>query len=522
MQTIGVNTVFSVVDEATGPLAQIAKTADEVKRNVEKAQDALKQTGGAPGGARGVGKISPEERDKFKEDKELFLAMRQRKKHMKVAMAEENVMHRTAMTATMLLAGEQHGLVATLAKNAVMVQAVGMDMSTVGGKAGELGMKMSELAGKAVAVGGAWEVGYAVGEKLNEGSEALHKVFEGMGEKGHSLEEAFMTLGGPVGLLYRALTAENRAHDEVLKGNEKYAKSLGYRNAAEFGAIRGIRDRIEHEKKLSVQIDQEVKNLAALPTDKTGEAMDEYNRSLIEAARRMGVAPDKMDEAVEKLKQASEHSVKSLTTKANRESELATIIDQEAKTISAMPLHATIEKQKQYNEVIGAHIQSLVTAKAITQEEAAEQMERLRQRIDERGSVENAIKAIHEEESSSIQMNDAVQQQIKRMKVLPLNATAQQMIAFNDTLETTAYQIAQGLGKAGDPEAFKKIFEEVKQAATEKQKRVYDFRNSRFDIKQQFAEGFDPDRISVAFTNDLAKLGERALEAKTVSHAGGF
>lgn len=36
-----------------------------------------------------------------------------------------------------------------------------------------------------------------------------------------------------------------------------------------------------------------------------------------------------------------------------------------------------------------------------------------------------------------------------------------------------------------------------------------DFRGSRFDIKQAFAEGFDPDRVAVAFTNDLAKISER-------------
>ena len=38
-----------------------------------------------------------------------------------------------------------------------------------------------------------------------------------------------------------------------------------------------------------------------------------------------------------------------------------------------------------------------------------------------------------------------------------------------------------------------------------------DFRNSRFDIQQKFAEGFDPDRIAVAFANDLASTGERRL-----------
>lgn len=48
----------------------------------------------------------------------------------------------------------------------------------------------------------------------------------------------------------------------------------------------------------------------------------------------------------------------------------------------------------------------------------------------------------------------------------------------------------------------------------ERQKQPYnDFRGSRFDIKQSFAEGFDPDRIAVAFSNDLATLGERKVQS---------
>lgn len=41
----------------------------------------------------------------------------------------------------------------------------------------------------------------------------------------------------------------------------------------------------------------------------------------------------------------------------------------------------------------------------------------------------------------------------------------------------------------------------------------FDFRGSRFDITQNFAEGFDPDRIAVAFSNDLAALGETRTQS---------
>jgi len=40
-----------------------------------------------------------------------------------------------------------------------------------------------------------------------------------------------------------------------------------------------------------------------------------------------------------------------------------------------------------------------------------------------------------------------------------------------------------------------------------------DFRYSRFDINQAFAEGFDPDRIAVAFATDLARVGEMRMQS---------
>lgn len=40
-----------------------------------------------------------------------------------------------------------------------------------------------------------------------------------------------------------------------------------------------------------------------------------------------------------------------------------------------------------------------------------------------------------------------------------------------------------------------------------------DFRNSRFDVTQRFAEGFDPDRIAVAFAQDLGRIGSERLQS---------
>lgn len=40
-----------------------------------------------------------------------------------------------------------------------------------------------------------------------------------------------------------------------------------------------------------------------------------------------------------------------------------------------------------------------------------------------------------------------------------------------------------------------------------------DFRNSRFDITQRFAEGYDPDRIALAFSHDLERTADQRLQS---------
>jgi hypothetical protein len=43
-----------------------------------------------------------------------------------------------------------------------------------------------------------------------------------------------------------------------------------------------------------------------------------------------------------------------------------------------------------------------------------------------------------------------------------------------------------------------------------------DFRYSRFDITQRFAEGFDPDRVASAFAEDIASLAENRVQSNVL------
>jgi len=73
--------------------------------------------------------------------------------------------------------------------------------------------------------------------------------------------------------------------------------------------------------------------------------------------------------------------------------------------------------------------------------------------------------------------------------------------------EATGSRVLAGM-EAEDGDKKKK-----RRAPRERQQTINDFRFSKFDIKQEFAEGFDPDRIAVAFASDLAKLGEMRMQS---------
>lgn len=84
----------------------------------------------------------------------------------------------------------------------------------------------------------------------------------------------------------------------------------------------------------------------------------------------------------------------------------------------------------------------------------------------------------------------------------------------------TAWRQAQELTLKKQQDMQAQALADVQKAATRREppperqaQPYYDFRGSKFDVKQNFAEGFDPDRIAVAFTNDLATLGERRLQS---------
>lgn len=530
MQTqeqLEVVTVFKAKNESSGPLQQIAAAAEKVKTNTEGAQQALRNMpsmpgtgagGPAGGGAGHVPAASSVEQQRFREEREEMLLMRKRRRSVMLQDHESHTAHRAAMTATMFLAAEGNSFASHLAKGGVAIQMVGSELAAMGGKSGELGMKMAKMAGNATAMIGAWEVGSAIGEKFNEAAEGAMHSFKHMGARGEELEKAFINYVPVLGTLYDMATREAREAEAVTKGNEAYARAQGYATAAHYAAAQEIRKHATREQELDVVTQKTAMALGAMPADKTGEAMLTFTNAALLAAEKIAKPWEKLEDVQARLMKAAEHTTASMIERKNKEDQTNMVLEREAKIMRemALPLHASLEKQQQYNAVIGSHIQALVSSGKLTADEAEASMNLLQAKIEAHGSVKNTIQSLREEENASILMANAVHEKVKHLHVIPVHATSEAMIKFNEVLLKTALDVAQGMGKAADPEFVKKIFEELKTASTEKQKKVYDFRNSRFDIKQNFAEGFDPGRVAVAFANDLSSLGER----KTMSNYG--
>lgn len=85
---------------------------------------------------------------------------------------------------------------------------------------------------------------------------------------------------------------------------------------------------------------------------------------------------------------------------------------------------------------------------------------------------------------------------------------------FADANAEVNARILQKEQQRGQREADRAVAKKTKASDTPETRQApyNDFRGSKFDIEQKFAEGFDPDRIAVAFSNDLAALADRRLQ----------
>ena len=103
---------------------------------------------------------------------------------------------------------------------------------------------------------------------------------------------------------------------------------------------------------------------------------------------------------------------------------------------------------------------------------------------------------------------DALQAMYKQALVSPIKSAKEDVVKFAESMGVSLASLTEAPRRDFSTQAAPKA------APKEKPKSpVVNFNNNRFDIKQEFAEGFDPDRIAVAFANDLGRMGDMKLGA---------
>lgn len=91
---------------------------------------------------------------------------------------------------------------------------------------------------------------------------------------------------------------------------------------------------------------------------------------------------------------------------------------------------------------------------------------------------------------------------------------AKGLAEFLDSFKTGTAWAQVALAGSAPLDATKKKGPKVQTPAARGGTKVHqDFRNSRFTIDQKFEEGFDPDRVGVAFTQAVRKVGENKLQS---------
>lgn len=519
-----VKTVFKVADESSAPLKQMARNGEQVDKSFKKAKqsaDALGKTpmgvgketsaahptsmpmkpeGGHAGGGHEEGgehhkksgwmdKLDDAQREEFMEQKQELQLRKARVRGQKLEMAKEQQVHKMGDIALLMMGAEESKFAKGLGKIGGMSQMVGTSMVGLGGTMGAIGSTMASLGGYAAMAGVAFEglatIDEYTGGHLEHAGEALSNWAE------H--------------LLGVTRTTKDLEDAEALQ-----AHYLGFKTAADYKAVEDLNKQAKLEQAYNYIAQRKADEIGALPINATHEALVEHQEALTKAAGKLSATTDLSGpEAYKLLEEATKHTADAVINRANREAELADMEQKVLNTFGALPLNATAEVLAARNEEIKNSVNHLVranaSADAISDDERESVLKSIMARDLHAEGIMSAIGRQQEAADEQAKMDQAVKMYAKLLPKVPLHATVNQMLAFNAAVAKLTAQAAESLGL--------KTADQVKELGQklEKTQHHYDFRGSRFDIKQSFAEGFDPDRIAVAFSNDLATLGERKI-----------
>jgi hypothetical protein len=275
------------------------------------------------------------------------------------------------------------------------------------------------------------------------------------------------------------------------------------------GVVGEISKTTNAQIELARRAQEKARYLAAMPIDKTSAAMQQWEGELLKAARAIATTPEQIKEAMDKLREAAEHGTGAWENQANQQAQLAGMAKESAKRLQVLALthDATVEDTKYLNGSMRAEADRLVAFGQLAPEHAQSFIELTQAQIEARGS----LKTVFSEIESAAKEAGQVELALKEIK-MPAQLLGKSMMQAHLEMAGAAKAVAEK--REFTPEQAKELYEKaISKVDMTKSKLTMDFRNSRFDITQNYAEGFDPDRIAVAFTQDLAALGERRLQS---------
>lgn len=517
-----VETVFQIADQSTAPLAKIAKAGKETEKALAQAQKAAqKMPGSAPGSrarpqlapreeretehstpaARGerkthgswLDKLDDAERERFVEEKQELQLRKARVRGQKLEQSREQAVHRAADIALMMTGGEENKLAKLISKTGGAAQMVGTSMVGLGGTFGKVGSAMASLGGYAAIAGVAFE-GLATIDEWT----------------GHHMEHA-----GEAALNWAEhLVGIQKTSIDLEKAEEKAASRLGFRSAADMKASEATEKRMQQEAVATSAIKAAATGMMARPEDDAGpEAQEAYTAQLAEKVKYMkntrGIDIDTA-EGMKALDEATKNSAATAINHAQSEAELAEaerrLLDN-LEPVSAnakddakeMERHTNaariaVAAEAEHSEFVRAHsdvILKNILAQSAAGEGTLNMVERTKQLALEQDRASQALKMLSKElpKVSANASLFALENRHKKAEELSLRYAHEKGVTAE-----MAKTVTQGLFTAKSPTNH------------------FNFQNSKFDIKQAF-EGADPDRIAVAFANDLAGLGERRVQS---------
>lgn len=439
-----------------------------------------------------------QERSQYALEKEEMMLSRARLRGLQLEDREEKVAEQfsSAMLSAMLASSNEY--IGKLQRTGAALQSGGYALVSMGGHAAELGTKLAKFGGTVGVVTSALEVGYSIGEKMLEIGEGLDNLLGRV----TGTESMFGEIWGE---------GHQRSLERV---NLQFAKSLGFLSAKHYEEANEAVGRANHERKLAKAIEEQRSLLKALPTDKTGAAMEEFEQSLLQAAKTGQRLDVGMAELLDGLRESASHSAATQEARANRKSKLEEATREQviADSIVALPDTATLEMKQAQAAKVRAAVEAVARMTGASDEEVEQIQEMTLAHIEAHDSLEGVMAAFDDEAQGSLQVQMAAKEAEKHVKHFSAKTleTAKGMEEYLAAIKDATMAAAKKAGIDKDPKQVAKVLNEVKAKVEHK---VFDFRGSRFDILQRFEEGFDPDRIAAAFAGDVADLGERSVQS---------